>query len=55
MYLGYIFYSRLDAQQGLAAPKKGRPGFSLVTSFALYVSSLELIFCQISKLSSPPE
>lgn len=41
-----MFYPRLDAQQGLAAPKKGRPIFSLVPSFALHVSSLELISCQ---------
>lgn len=34
------FYSRFDAQQGLAAPKKGHPIFSLVTSFALDASSL---------------
>lgn len=50
-----LFYSRLDAQQGLAAPKKDCPIFSHVTSCAMYVISLELIFCQISKLSSAPE
>lgn len=50
-----LFHSMLDAQQGLAAPKKGCPIFSHVTSCAVYVISLELIFYQISKLSSAPE
>lgn len=50
-----LFYIRPDAQPGLAAPKKGCPIFSHVTSCAVHVISLELIFYQISRLSSAAE